>query len=57
MKSCIGILIIFLTFVVIVGGGALVWYLSTSADITRKVVVPSLPPKAAPVYPRAVPVR
>jgi flagellar basal body-associated protein FliL len=56
MKSCLGILIVFLTFVAVVGGGALIWYLSSTAEFSRKEAS-TAPPKATPVPPRAVPVR
>lgn len=36
MRSCLGVLIVFFTFVGIIGGGALIWYLSTSAEFSRK---------------------
>lgn len=58
MKSCLGILLIFLTFVAVVGGGALIWYLSDTTEFSRKtapaapkatVVAPSPVPKAKPV--------
>ena len=52
MKSCLGILIIFFTFVAVVGGGALIWYLSSTSEFSRKAAAP-----AAPVIPKAVPVR
>jgi flagellar basal body-associated protein FliL len=46
MKSCLGMLLILSTFVLVVGGGAAIWYLSYSAEFSRKDAV--LPPKAAP---------
>lgn len=36
MKSCLGILLVFFTFVSVIGGGALIWYLSSTAEFTRK---------------------
>ena len=57
MKSCLGILIVFFTFVAVVGGGALIWYLSTTSEFSRKGAAPPVPPKAAPVIPKAQPVR
>ena len=48
MKSCLGILIVFFSFVAVVGGGALVWYLSSTAEFSRTGVVPAVP-KAIPV--------
>ena len=52
MKSCLGILIIFFTFVAVVGGGALIWYLSSSSEFSRKADT-----SPAAVIPKAVPVR
>lgn len=68
MKSCLGILLVFFTFVSVIGGGALIWYLSNTAEFSRKsapATAPAIPapnvPKAKvaipPVAPRAVPVR
>ncbi len=36
MKSCLGILIVFFTFVAVVGGAGLIYYLSTTAEFSRK---------------------
>jgi hypothetical protein len=36
MKSCLGLLLTLLVFVVVVGGGALIWHLSDTAEFTRK---------------------
>ncbi len=44
MKSCLGLLFVILVFTVVVGGGALIWYLSNSAEFSRK----DAPPKAIP---------
>ena len=59
MKSCLGILIVFFTFVAVVGGGALIWYLSSSSEFSRKGEAPApVPvPKATPAIPKARPVR
>ena len=57
MKSCLGILIVFFTFVAVVGGGALIWYLSTTSEFSRNGAVAPAPPKSAPVIPKAQPVR
>lgn len=50
MKSCLAILLVFSTLVAVIGGGALIWYLSNTAEFTRKGAVtgtPSdFPPKA-----------
>ena len=52
MKSCLGILIIFFTLVAVVGGGAFIWYLSSTSEFSRKAAA-----SPAPVIPKAVPVR
>ncbi len=36
MKSCLGILITFLVLVAVLGGSALLWYLSDTAEFSRK---------------------
>jgi hypothetical protein len=36
MKSCLGMIFIILVFVAVIGGGALIWYLSDTAEISRK---------------------
>lgn len=50
MKSCLGILLVFIAFVAVFGGGALIWYLSDNSTFSRKtdvpVAVPSTPPSA-----------
>lgn len=51
MKSCLGILITFTTLVAVLGGGALIWYLSSTAEISRN----DSPPTAAVQIPAAVP--
>jgi flagellar basal body-associated protein FliL len=38
MKSCLGILIVFFTFVAVVGGAGLIWYLSHTSEFSRKGV-------------------
>jgi hypothetical protein len=35
MKSCLGILFIFFTFVFVVGGGGLIYYLSKTSEFSR----------------------
>jgi flagellar basal body-associated protein FliL len=70
MKSCLGLLIILLVFTLVVGGGALIWHLSSTAEFSRKTgtaatssatppkAIPVSPPRAVPVAPpKAVPVR
>ena len=44
MKSCLGLLFILLVFTVVFGGGALIWYLSNTAEFTKQ----EAPPKAIP---------
>jgi len=52
MKSCLGILLVFFTFVTVIGGGALIWYLSNTAEFSRKDAAtassssPAAPPRA-----------
>lgn len=53
MKSCLGILLVFFTFVAVLGGGAFLWYLSSSSEFSRTAAGP---PKATAVPPKAVPV-
>jgi flagellar basal body-associated protein FliL len=57
MKSCLGILIVFFTFVAVIGGGAFLWYISSSSEFSRKTDAGKTPPKATIVAPKAVPVR
>lgn len=57
MKSCLGILIVFFTFVAVIGGGAFLWYLSSTAEFSRTGDDGKNPPKAIIVAPKAVPVR
>ena len=65
MKSCLGTLLLVLTIVALVGGGALVWYLSNNSEFTRvdgsASAAPSAPSKpVVPVpnnKPRVGPVR
>lgn len=51
MKSCLGILLVFFTFVAVIGGGALIWYLSITSEFSRKdaATAPAPAPKATPV--------
>jgi hypothetical protein len=35
MKSCFGLLLSLTAFVVVIGGGALIWYLSQTAEFSR----------------------
>jgi hypothetical protein len=62
MKSCLGLIFILLVFTLVVGGGALIWHLSSTAEFSRgngaAATGTTTPPKAIPVSPpRAVPVR
>lgn len=56
MKSCLGILLVLFTLVAVIGGGALIWYLSNTAEFTRKgagAATPSgSPPKALVPIPK-----
>jgi flagellar basal body-associated protein FliL len=45
MKSCLGMLLILSAFVLVVGGGAAIWYLSDSVEFSRKDAK-APPPKA-----------
>lgn len=36
MKSCLGMLLILLAIVLLVGGGAVLWYLSATVEFSRK---------------------
>ena len=60
MKSCFGLLFVLLVFTVVVGGGALIWYLSDTAEFSRNGATPAAtsaaPPKAVPVIPGRPPV-
>lgn len=57
MKSCLGILLVFFAFVAVIGGGALLWYLSDTAEFSRKGASPAGPtaPKASVPIPSGVP--
>ena len=46
MKSCLGILIIFFSFLAVVGGGAGIWYLSKTSEFTRIAPAAPAPPPA-----------
>ena len=52
MKSCLGILLVFFTFVSVIGGGGLIYYLSSTAEFSRKqgAASPAIP---APIIPKA----
>jgi flagellar basal body-associated protein FliL len=57
MKSCLIILIIFFTLVAVLGGGAFLWYISSTSEFSRTGDAGKNPPKATIVAPKAVPVR
>lgn len=57
MKSCLGILIIFFTFVAVIGGGAFLWYISRTSEFSRTGDAGKDAPKAIIVAPKAIPVR
>jgi flagellar basal body-associated protein FliL len=46
MKSCLGMLLVLLVFFLVVGGAGAIWYMSYSAEFSRK---DQPPPRAAPV--------
>ena len=52
MKSCLGILLVFFTFVSVIGGGGLIYYLSSTAEFSRKQT-PAAPAMPAPAIPKA----
>lgn len=56
MKSCLGILIVFFTFVAVVGGAGVIWYLSSTSEFSRKDAPASGgAPQAAVPIPQAAP--
>lgn len=57
MKSCLGILIVFFTFVAVVGGAGLIYYLSTTSEFSRKdaPATGADAPKAAVPIPQVAP--
>lgn len=56
MKSCLGILLIFFTLIAVLGGGALIWYLSSTAEFTRRTQPAATNPPQKSI-PKALPVR
>ncbi len=46
MKSCFGMLLALVFFVLVIGGGGLIWYLSKTAEFSR---TGDNPPVAIPV--------
>jgi hypothetical protein len=44
MKSCLGMLLALLLLVCVIGGGALLWYLSRTSEFTRKDAAPAAAP-------------
>jgi hypothetical protein len=56
MKSCLGILLVFFTFVAVVGGGAFLYYISSTSTFTRTSGSEKSVPKAVLVAPKAIPV-
>jgi hypothetical protein len=55
MKSCLGILLVFSTFVAVIGGGAFLYYLSCTAEFSRKSASAETAPKASIVIPKEIP--
>jgi hypothetical protein len=50
VKSCLGLLFTLLVFAIVVGGGAVIWYLSDTAEFSRTGNgAGAAPPKARPV--------
>ncbi|MCB1130436.1 MAG: hypothetical protein KDN05_04855 [Verrucomicrobiae bacterium] len=45
MKSCFGLLILLFVIIGVIGGGGLIWYLSSNTEFTRADAAP----KATPV--------
>jgi len=57
MKSCLGLLFTLLVFTLVVGGGALIWYLSSTAEVSPKGPTPHAPSAAGnPFSPKLGPV-
>ena len=56
MKSCLGLLVTLFFFIAIIGGGAMIWYLSTTAEFSRPGAS-GKPPVAIPVPEAARPAR
>jgi hypothetical protein len=40
MKSCLGLLITLIIFTLVIGGGGLIWYLSSSSEFSRDASPP-----------------
>lgn len=53
MKSCLGMLLLLSAFVLVVGGGAAIWYLSDTVEFSRKDA--KQPAPKAPAAPKAAP--
>jgi len=49
MKSCFGMLLALVLFILVIGGGGLIWYLSETAEFSR---TGENPPVAVPVDPQ-----
>ena len=43
MKSCLGILLAFFSFIAVIGGGVLIWYLSSTAEFSRSGTAARVP--------------
>ena len=62
MKSCLGLLLALTLMTLVIGGGALIWYLSDTSEFSRQAKVPVAIPVKAPGNtpakpPVAIPVR
>lgn len=48
MKSCLALLILLFVFVGAIGGGALLWYLSSTTEVSRVEAAPKARPVPQP---------
>lgn len=48
MKSCLGLLILLFVFVGAIGGGSVLWYLSSTTEISRVDDAPKAAPAPRP---------
>ncbi|MEI7928402.1 MAG: hypothetical protein WCH40_07615 [Verrucomicrobiales bacterium] len=48
MKSCLGLLLVLLVVVAVLGAGGLIWYLSSTAEFSRKDAASARLPAASP---------
>ena len=61
MKFFLGSIFTLLVFTVVIGGGALIWYLSETTEVSRNEAMPAtpnaMPPQTAPIPPLREPER